>query len=381
LETEVLESGAEDGVEWVVLADTVLYPEGGGQPADAGTVGGVAVSDVQKTSGVIRHLLAGAAPSGRVTVELDWHRRFDHMQQHTAQHLVTAVAEDRFGWPTTSFHLGETMSDVELDVANLGPLDLDALEEAVAEEVRRARPVTARRVTREDYGALTVRSRGLPEGHTGSIRLVEIHGVDLNTCGGTHCASTAELEAVKLLGCEPLRGGTRVHFVAGHRLRRLLGAHHRRSAELRALLGASDEELVRGLETRLEQLKDAHRAMRDLQGELASAAAAALAVAPDPILQAHWPDRDLSFLQRVARELDALAPERVVFLTTGEDEEGYFLLSAGPQAHADVPSLGRAVAKRLSGRGGGSGRMFQGRAGGLSQREEALEAVREAISD
>ena len=379
LDTEVVATGDEGGSPWVVLADTVLYPDGGGQPADLGTVAGVPVVDVRRESGAIRHFLAGPAPTGSVTVELDWDRRFDHMQQHTAQHLITAVADDRFGWPTTSFHLGEEICDVELDVPELHGPELDALEEAVAEEIRAGRRVSTRRVTPEAYERLEVRSRGLPEGHTGSIRLVEIAGVDLNTCGGTHCASTAELEGVKLLGSESLRGGTRVYFVAGRRLRGMLGAHHRRAAALRALLGVSDEELVTASEARLQQLKDAHRTARDLEEGLASATAAALASRPDAVLEAHWPERDLTFLQRVARELDDAAADRVAFLTAGEGDEGFFLLSAGPDAELDVPETGRAVAEALSGRGGGSGRVFQGKAGALSRRAEALDALRRAL--
>ncbi|HKJ02531.1 MAG TPA: alanyl-tRNA editing protein, partial [Longimicrobiales bacterium] len=215
LDTEVVSAGEDRGRPFVILADTILYPEGGGQPADGGTVGGVPVVDVRKTAGAIRHVLASPAPSGPVTVELDWTRRFDHMQQHTAQHLLTAVADQRFGWPTTAFHLGAHVSDIELGTPGIDAAELAELEEAVAAEIRAARPVTARRVSPEAYAALPVRSRGLPEGHTGDVRLVEIEGIDLNTCGGTHCASTAELEALKLLGTEPVRGGTRLFYAAG----------------------------------------------------------------------------------------------------------------------------------------------------------------------
>ena len=380
LETQVLESGSDDRGSWVVLEDTVLYAEGGGQPADSGTVGGVRVEHVWKESGAIRHLLAGPAPDGRVVVELDWDRRFDHMQQHTAQHLLTAVAEDRFGWPTTSFHLGVCVSDVELDVPALDAGDLVSLEEAVAEEVRRATPVTSRWVDPAEYDASAVRSRGLPEEHSGDIRLVEIHGVDLNTCGGTHCASTAELEAVKLLGSESLRGGTRVHFVAGRRLRRLLGAHHGRTAALRALLGAADEELAPTVERRLEQLKEADRTVRGLLEELASTAAATLVGQAGPVVHRHWDGRDLGFLQKVARALDTSAPYGVAFLTAGEGDEGFFLVSAGPEADVDVSNLGPAVAEALAGRGGGSGKVFQGRAAAISRRDAALEVVRSAVT-
>ena len=375
LETEVVAAGEDQGRAFVVLADTVLYPEGGGQPSDRGTVGDVAVVDVRKVDGEIRHVLSGPAPSGSVIVELDWARRFDHMQQHTAQHLLTAVADRRFGWHTTAFHLGERISDIELDTPVPSDEALTELEDLVAAEIRAARPVTARRVSPEEYAGLPVRSRGLPEGHAGDIRLVEIEGVDLNTCGGTHCRSTAEIEALKLLGTEPMRGGTRLFYAAGTRLRRLHEAHHRRTARLREMLGTSDDELVARLGAKLEQLKQAERAVRDTEEELAVASAEALAARPERVLVAHWARRELPFLQRVAREVGRLAPDRVVFLTSGEAEQGAFLLAVGEAATFDVPALGRRVAELLGGRGGGSGRVFQGKASRLSGRGEAAKLL------
>jgi alanyl-tRNA synthetase len=372
LETAVVNAGEEGDRSFVILADTLLYPEGGGQPADRGRVAGIAVEDVRTVGGEIRHYLSGPPPAGRVRVELDWARRFDHMQQHTGQHLLTALAIDRFGWQTTAFHLGAQLSDIELDTAKITPDQLEALEEAVAAEIRAARPVAARRVSPEEYAALPVRTRGLPEGFQGDIRLVEIAEIDLNTCGGTHVRSTAEIEGLKLLGTEGMRGGTRLFYVAGGRLRRLLSVHHERTAKLRQLLGTADEELVQGVQARLDQLKDAQRAMKALEEELATAAGQALAAGQETVAAAHWATRDLPFLQRVAREFARLAPDRVILLTAGEGEQGAFLLAAGEQARIDLPAAGRRVAELLEGRGGGSGRIFQGKAARLTRREEAL---------
>ena len=371
IETDVVHAGEERNRPFVVLADTILYPEGGGQPADRGWIGGMPVEDVRTADGEVRHYLAGAPPTGRVQVELDWVRRFDHMQQHTGQHLLTAVAEQRFGWHTTAFHLGEQLSDVELDTPKITPDQLAQLEEEVAAEIRAARPVTARRVSPEEYATLPVRTRGLPEGFTGDIRLVEIAGIDLNTCGGTHVRSTAEIEGLKLLGTEAMRGGTRLFYVAGVRLRRLLGAHHERSAKLRQLVGTSDEELPSGVSAKLDQLKDAQRTVKALEEELAAAAGRALAMAAEDVVSAHWPERDLAFLQRVARELVRLAPERVALLTAGDEGQGAFVLCVGERATMELATAGRGVAEILGGRGGGSGRIFQGKAP-LSRRVEAL---------
>lgn len=374
LECAVLERGVDAGRPFVVLTDTILYPEGGGQPADHGTLNGTPVVDVQRIDGTVRHFLSDPIDDADVLIELDWERRLDHMQQHTAQHLLTAVAHDRFGWATTAFHLGDTYSDIEVDTASLGAEDLRALEDAVAEEIRSARPITTRRVSRTEYDTMEVRSRGLPAGHTGSVRLVEIEGIDLNTCGGTHCSSTSELEALKLLGTESLRGGTRIYFVAGARLRSQLGAHHVRNAELRSLLGVADEELVSGVEGKLAQLKDAQRALRHAESELATAAAGGLVASGDAVLSGHFPDRTLPWLQEVVRTVQKAAPDRVVLLTAGESD-GFFILAAGEECDFDVAARGRDVAALLDGRGGGSGLIFQGRAGAIQRRAEALAAL------
>ena len=266
LETRVVASGADAGRPWAVLEDTILYPEGGGQPSDRGTLNGVAVLDVQKREGAIRHTLAAPVAEGPADIVLDWERRFDHMQQHTGQHLLSAVAQDRFAWETTAFHLGPDVSDVELAAPSLSPKDLARLEEAVAAEIRAARPVVPRRVSLEEFRTLPVRTRGLPEGFTGDVRLVEIAGVDLNTCGGTHLANTAEIETIPLLWAESLRGGTRVFFAAGGRARRRLRRHEDRNAALRAALGASDEALLDAAKAKLDQLAEAERAVRRDRG-------------------------------------------------------------------------------------------------------------------
>jgi Ser-tRNA(Ala) deacylase AlaX len=379
LATEVVRVGEHEGRPCAVPADTVLYPEGGGQPADRGWIGDVAVVDVQRVEDEILHLLDAPVAPGAVTVRLDWPRRFDHMQQHTAQHLLTALAAERFGWRTTAFHLGAALSDIELDVPSLAPDRLDALEEAVAAEIRAARPVTARRVSHGEYKALAVRSRGLPEGLAGDIRLVEIAGIDVNTCGGTHVRSTAEIEGLKLLGTEPMRGGTRLHWVAGGRMRRRLAAHEARSAALRGLLDAGEDDFVPLVERRQGELRELERRLRATVGELASAAAAALAAQPAGPLDAHFEGRDAAFLQQVAREFGRLAPARTALLTAGGEGACFFVVVLGEGAVADVQALGRDVAAALGGRGGGSGRTFQGKATSLAGRDAALATLRRSL--
>jgi len=381
LDTEVVEVGRDGDRPWAVTADTIFYPEGGGQPADRGRLGGVRVVDVQKTDGAVRHFTDGELRLGPVRQELDWRRRFDHMQQHTGQHLLTAVALQRFGWPTTAFHLGPELSDVELDVAALAPDGLRGLEDAVSDEIRAARPVAVQYAGLDQMEALGVRSRLLPEGLTGEVRLVGIEGLDLNTCGGTHVRSTAEIGALALVGTESMRGGTRVFFVAGDRLRSRLAAHEARNLRLRTLLDAADADLPDLVELRIGRERELARERRRLLAEVARLEAEQLAKSPEGVLAAHWDDRDLSFLQEVGKALAGLAPARVALLTAGGGGDGAFLVVACDTSGVDLATVGPRLCALLDGRGGGRSPFFQGKASAVNRRGEAVALLSRAAGN
>jgi len=202
------------------------------------------------------------------------------------------------------------------------------------------------------------------------VRLVEIAGIDLNTCGGTHVRSTAEIEAIQLLGTEPMRGGTRLFYVAGGRVRRRLAAHEARTARLRSLLRTPDEEIVAAVEARLEHGRVTEKRVRALEEELAAALAEAMAAHPDRVVSVHLEGKDAAFLQRVAKRLSG--SDKAVLLTAGAGEEGFFVLLAGTGVSLDVQAAGREIAEAMGGRGGGSGRTFQGKVSSLAAREAAL---------
>jgi alanyl-tRNA synthetase len=383
LKTDVVDVGAAPAGAWVETADTIFYPGGGGQPTDDGTLGGARITAVRWTGRAWRHDLAAPEPPvsrGEVGIAIDWSRRFDHMQQHTAQHVLSALAQDRWGWPTTAFHLGTERSDVELATPSLSRAEMDALEEAVAAVVRDGLPVTSRWVSVPEYQAMGTRSRGLPEGHEGDVRLVEIGTVDVTACGGTHLTSTAQIESVKLLATESMRGGTRLHWVAGGRVRSRLGAHESRSEALRRVFGVADDQLVAQAQSKVESLKEADRRTRWLEERLAEETAARLEAGSGTVLEAHFEGMDAGFLKAVAQRLQDALGSRVALLTAESPVGSAFTIVTGADTSVDLRSLGQKVAELLEGRGGGAGRVFQGRAASLARRAEALGALESARS-
>jgi alanyl-tRNA synthetase len=370
----------EENSRWcAVLEDSIFFPEGGGQPSDRGRIGAANLLDVVHRQGEAIHICDSPLKTGPVKLTLDWERRFDHMQQHTGQHLLTAVAQSRFGWATLAFHLGPDLCDIELDAPSITPKQRLELEDAAIGEIIAGRSVTARWVALEEFNSMNARSRGLPEGHQGDVRLVDIQGLDINACGGTHLASTAELECVKLIGTESIRSGTRLFFVFGRRLRTRLEAHEQRGHQLRTILGRPDDALVAAVEQRLTHEKELDRALRQAEDELAVAYAKLMLPQTGILLSQHFENKDAGFLQKFVRTLLESDDSRLVFATAEKGGSAFFSLAAGSSCQADLPALGRQAAAILGGKGGGSGKQFQGKFMDVKKVGEAREALAKAI--
>ncbi len=371
IQTTVIEClPSEQGGFDVVLAKSPFYPDGGGQPSDFGTVGGLPVLDLRKDeSGRLVHRVPSAL-AGEVTACIDWQRRYDHMQQHTAQHLLTATALDLFGWKTVAFHLSAQLSDIELNVEQLPESQLQELEDRVNQAIRRALPVSIKVVQAEEMKALAVRSRGLPDGFIGPVRLVEIQGLDLNTCGGTHVANTAELQMVKLMAVQKLSRATRLFFVAGGRTLAWLRGAVQREEHFNRILSTGPDKHVAAVERLLQETRTLESEQRMLRKELAGLIGETLVQSGQPSLL-HRTDAGMDFLKAVANAALAKDPKWVGLLAGGEGP-GVFLL-VGPQDLLN--RVGPQVAALLGGRGGGAGGMFQGKAESFDQLPQALKVL------
>jgi len=201
----------------VYLDRSAFYPTSGGQPFDVGSLGGATVADVVDEADRVAHVLAapltGHGVGDAVRGEVDWRRRFDHMQQHTGQHLLSAVFDDLFGYQTVSVHFGADRSSLDLDVGTIDTGRLGMAERRANEIVWENRPVA---VSFED--AATATGLRKPPPREGRLRIVTIDALDRSACGGTHVRATGEIGAITLRGTERVRKQTRVEFLCGARV-------------------------------------------------------------------------------------------------------------------------------------------------------------------
>jgi Ser-tRNA(Ala) deacylase AlaX len=364
--TRVVATGEESARPWVRLEATIFYPEGGGQPPDRGTIGGIDVVDVQSRGDRILHFLSRAAEADReVDVEIDAGLRFERSQQHTAQHLLTAILADRYGLPTTSFHLGEISSAIEVAGPVPSRARLDALEDEVNAEIRADRAVRSRWVSRDNLAVLDVRTRGLPEGHEGPVRLVEIEGVDLNTCGGTHIARLAEIQILHILDAESARGGARIRFLAGGRVARELRRARSLEEALKERIGTAPQEFASVIDTWQSVRKGLEKRASQLERRLAEFEAVEIAAQAGERLQRVLESATPDYLRFLAAGVLARRPEAVVVLFSRDDDggEASLLVQSGPEGPEDVSGLGASLCAALGARGGGRGRRYQARGG------------------
>ncbi|HYL30407.1 MAG TPA: DHHA1 domain-containing protein [Gemmatimonadales bacterium] len=362
---------ADDGRR-LYLDRTAFYPTSGGQPHDTGRLGGVEVVDVVDEGERIAHLLAAPVPAGPVRGEVDWARRFDHMQQHTGQHLLSAVLEDLYGFHTVSVHFGQDASTLDLDTPAITP------EQVAAAETRANLVATENRAVSigfEDAAA----AAGLrkPSDRAGPLRIVTILELDRSACGGTHVRATGEIGAILIRKAERVRKAVRLEFLCGMRAVRRARADQELLARLAAQYSAAQDELPALVEAQRAELKDAVAGRREAEAQLDRYRAAELyaGAAPDAAGLRRIvvrEERGIDRLRGLAQAVAALP--RVVFVGVAASPPG-LLVAASEDSGRDAGAMLRDALAPAGGRGGGTPRLAQGTVGA-----EALERVVEAVS-
>jgi alanyl-tRNA synthetase len=346
---------ADDGRR-VYLDRTAFYPTSGGQPFDTGSLGGAHVIEVIDEEERVAHVLDRAIAAGEVAGEIDWARRYDHMQQHSGQHLLSAVLEELFKIPTVSFHLGADACTIDVTAPALGAHQIDKAEERCAEIVREARPLG---ISFEDAAAdLGLRKESQ---RTGALRVVAIDGIDRSACGGTHVRTTAEIGPVAIRKTEKIRGNIRLEFVCGLRALRHARTDFRTLQELSRQLSVPAADTPALVAAQLERIKTLEKANQRFASEIAQREGRELWNATAP-----GADGIRRLVQHAAID-DAMRTRAQAFAAEGK--AAFLVVSANPPAILLAASADsgihagervKAVVSAAGGRGGGNQGLAQG---------------------
>jgi len=378
-DANVLETIIHEGKTAVVLDRTAFYPSSGGQPFDVGTLSGANVFDVVDTEdGRILHVVDRVPDGLRVSGRIDWARRFDHMQQHTGQHVLSAAFDRLLSARTESFHLGADGSTIDL-ARELSPAEIARGEDEANRVVWEDRPVTIRFAGPDEIAMLPLRKEPRREG---TLRLIDVQDFDLSACGGTHVARTGAIGVIAVAATERFRGGSRVTFLCGGRA--LAGYRALRDAvagSVRAL-SVLPAELPAAIERLQADGKDLRRQIKDVQVKLAAREADALADAATAAggvtaVMASLPGWDAAGLKLIAARI-VERPGHVAVLV-GDPAPAAIVVARSTGLPHDAGALLKQLVERHGGKGGGRPELAQG--GGItSAAPDVLQSARELLT-
>lgn len=360
----------------VVLDKTYFYPTGGGQPNDLGQIGTSAVLDVQsrKSDNAVLHVIEAPVEVSDVSCTLDWIRRFDHMQQHTGQHVLSQAFVQTASASTVGFHLSADSLTIDLDRADLTESEITNVEDLANRIVFDNRPVTARII--DPALADGVRMRRLPEAlATNGLRVVEIKDFDLTACGGTHVAHTGEIGLIKVVKTEKRGDKLRIEFCCGGRALRDYRERNRATGLLAVDLTCPVSEMPDAVTRMREDLKMAQRALKMAQEDLTRYEAADLLAQAESregyrLVSAAFADRDMTALRALASRL--IDQPGIVAFLVAYGVHLQLVFGRSSDLAFDMNAVFKNVTKDLPGiKGGGPVHLVQG-GGGTADAETAL---------
>jgi alanyl-tRNA synthetase len=374
--TDIEDIIERDNQIFVILKETAFYPEGGGQPSDTGTIDGIPVLDVQIKDNQIYHLVEKKPDSKLVECELNWNRRFDHMQQHTAQHLLSAVLDELYQIPTVSFHLGKDYTTIDVDISELTTEQIEKIEHICNTYIIRNLEIKTYFTTHEEVSKYPLRK--LPK-VTGDIRIVEIDEIDYSACAGTHVQRTGELSNFKIIKTEKHRGQMRVFFLSGWR-----AIYDYQSSQL--IL----DELSNHFKTNKQQLQDRISKLelekKAVNRELETFKAENTAFHAEQILSNHNEKViSLPFEEKTMKDLSTLAKyvlqksSHIILFSSEIDKK--VLLQHNGEYSLHCGKLLRETIQEFEGKGGGNEVLAQATFPSIQQLQACMSKIKETLQN
>ncbi|MBD3308411.1 hypothetical protein GF339_18410 [candidate division KSB3 bacterium] len=378
----VLEHRDVEGTPGVILDQTAFYPTSGGQPYDTGRLNGVAVVDVlEDEAQQVIHLLTQPLEGTTVEGQIDWERRFDHMQQHTGQHLLSQACIDICEAETVSFHLGEESSTIDVTASGLDESTLQSIENFANQRIYENREVLAHIVTKDEVHRFPVRKLPTVEEN---IRIVEIKDLDYSPCGGTHCARTGEISMIKIRRVENYKGGTRLHFVCGWRA---LSDYQQKTEILKQLsdaMSSGEPDLLQNLQKLQDEAKTLRREHKHLTQQMLEYEALALVNEREQhseiaVLTKLFDNRDPKELRLLATKILEHCSQTVILFGGAYAGKASLIFLRSDDLSPNMGALMKTACAAINGRGGGQPHQAQGGGTETDKLPEALQTAKDAL--
>ncbi|MFD2445601.1 DHHA1 domain-containing protein [Bacillus sp. CGMCC 1.16607] len=374
----IKQSKDEDGHWYVIIEKTAFYPTGGGQPFDQGTINEHKVLNVEEVDGEIRHYLEQPLPESmeQLNGQIDWERRFDHMQQHAGQHILSAAFEELFGYSTVGFHLGNEVLTIDLDTETFSEKEALDAEKLANQIILESRPIETKWVSLEEVSDYPLRKQlSVSE----NIRLVIIPEFDYNGCGGTHPNSTGEVGMIKILDWSRQSKKTRIQFVCGNRVWHQLHRKQHIILELSKLLNSPEEGMVQSLNRLLDQVKSVDKRSDELSKMILQYEAKELQENSTmdngiALITKVFQDRSMKEMQMLARMIVTEAKDVIVLLISENESQLQVVAARGEALKVSMKDLLASLLPSINGKGGGNDSFAQGGGEGIISGQQLLES-------
>ena len=359
---------------YVVLNETAFYPTGGGQPYDTGTLNGTLVTNVEEVNGEIRHFIAEQLETAEVEGKINWERRFDHMQQHAAQHILSAAFWDHFNIPTIGFHLGKETVTIDLETENLPAETIEKAVQIANNIVFENHPIRIQWMNLEEAKTLPLRKEPTL---TENIRVVIIENFDYNGCGGTHPRRTGEVGLIQVLNWERNKGGIRLTFIAGWRTLKLMGQQQQIMKDVSKQLNSSETDIPAKVAQLLTSQKENEKAIQTMNEKLLFAEANELLQQPAEIhagflISKVFTNRSMQEVAKLSAIIIEQQEHAITYFVIENDDKLQCILACGKTVTLDMNALLKDALPAIEGKGGGNKKSARGGGKAIMSGDEFL---------
>ncbi|WP_203636223.1 alanyl-tRNA editing protein [Thermobrachium celere] len=354
-EAKIINQREKDSFYIIELSDTAFYPEGGGQPRDFGTIDGVEVVDLFEENGIVYHVVNRRIEKQIVNCKIDFKRRFDHMQNHTGQHLLSSVFIELYDAPTNSFHLGDDYVSIDVGIENITDEIVQKVEDRVNELIFKNIPVKSYIVNFDEAKKLPLRK--LPPTEV-DIRIVEIEGIDYSPCCGTHVKSLGEIGMIKILKTEKYKNMTRVYFKCGRRLLKDFQEKNTIINNLNKKLSVPQNEVILKIDSMQNEIKNLTKEL-NLQKEINIEYIAKELIndSEGDVIPRIYEDKKFDEIQMLGNKTSSLCDKPVILASIPDKK---VILTHNGKINLNCGQIFKEILPNFNGRGGGGPKFAQG---------------------